>query len=111
MPSLPKSIPNKKAIETPKTGFRKKHESVNSKFYHSKEWYELRNWFIRQNPLCKWCEEEGIVKEANVVDHVKEILDGGEMLDQNNLMSLCNKHHMQKTNFARVKRKRKGGHI
>jgi len=106
MPTLPKSIPGKKAQPSNKTGYKTKHKSVNDKFYHSKEWYELRQWFIRQNPLCKWCEEEGRAEEGKIVDHIKEIIDGGERLDQNNLMTMCQKHHNQKTNFARKKRRK-----
>ena len=105
MPTLPKGIPGKRAQPTKKTGYKKKHESINNKFYHSKQWYELRNWFIKQYPICKWCEEEGIVKEGNVVDHIQEIIDGGEQLDQNNLMTMCHSCHNKKTNYARKKRR------
>lgn len=107
MPRLPKA--KKKswlATSKKKTGYQKKHTSINRDFYTSKAWAELRALYIKSFPLCKWCEEEGRVVEADVVDHVKEIIDGGEPLDTANLQSLCHKHHTQKTNWERAKRKK-----
>ena len=111
MPKLPKSKPLSWRAKVDKTPFSNKEKnkdyiSINHKFYNSKAWKDLRNYYIKSNPLCKWCEEEGITKEADVVDHIKEIRDGGDKLDSNNLMSLCNRHHIQKTNWNRSKRKR-----
>lgn len=108
MPTLPKPIrhtpiqPNNK-----KTGYSSdRHKSINSKFYNSKQWRELRAMYIKEKPLCEWCNEEGVVKGADVVDHIKEIRDGGERLDQENLMSMCHMHHNQKTNWERQKRRK-----
>lgn len=109
MPKLPKS--KKVAWQAKRKPFAsngsKPKYSDNHSFYNSKAWRELRKMFISEHPLCKWCEEEGIVKEADVVDHIQEIKDGGEMLDQKNLMSMCHPHHLQKTNWNRSKRKKK----
>jgi|TARA_R110000824_G_scaffold238460_1_gene427248 5-methylcytosine-specific restriction endonuclease McrA len=111
MPNLPKrkklswkSDNDIKPFET--KGTKKNYVSDNHKFYVSKEWKTLRNFYISEFPLCKWCEEEGITNKADIVDHIKEIKDGGSKLDQSNLMSLCHKHHSQKTNWERAKRKR-----
>lgn len=108
MPRLPKGKKKKWLSSSGKsTGYTKKHTSVNNDFYTSRAWRELRALFIANFPLCKWCEEEGKTKEADVVDHIKELIDGGEPLDTANLQSLCHKHHNQKTNWERKKRLKK----
>tara|TARA_R100000388_G_scaffold38056_1_gene29468 strand:- start:306 stop:656 length:351 start_codon:yes stop_codon:yes gene_type:complete len=114
MPNLPKSKGLKWRAKVNNTPFSNKEKnkeyiSKNSKFYNSKEWKSLRNYYIKAYPLCKWCEEEGKVTSADVVDHVKEIIDGGDRLNEANLMSLCHRHHIQKTNWERAKRRKRNG--
>ena len=106
MPKLPRQIPIK-TLQKKRHGYTKKHISMNAEFYNSSEWRALRKYFFKQNPLCKWCEEEGQIVEGKIVDHIVEINDGGAKLDTNNLMTLCARHHAQKTNFERKKRKKK----
>ena len=59
MPNAPKGIPKpwlpKK--ETNKHNDRKRNES--DRFYSTSQWKKLRDYFIKRNPLCKWCNEEG----------------------------------------------------
>ena len=106
MPHLPKHKKPKWIAKTKKNryGYKDKHISVNRPFYNSKAWKELRAWWFKNNPLCNWCNEEGKTVEGNEVDHIKEIIDGGELLDPDNLMTLCSKHHRQKTAWAKAKR-------
>ena len=107
MPSLPKGKKKKWIVSSQKkSGFTKKHQSENSDFYNSRAWRRLREWHYARHPICKWCEEEGKVVAADVVDHIIEINNGGEKLDSNNLMSMCHPHHNQKTNWSRAKRRR-----
>tara|TARA_R110000824_G_C15170848_1_gene672896 strand:- start:595 stop:936 length:342 start_codon:yes stop_codon:yes gene_type:complete len=107
MPRLPKGKKKKWIASSNKaTGFTKKHQSENSDFYNSRAWRKLRQMFIAENPLCVWCEEEGLTKEAAIVDHIIEIKDGGDLLDPSNLRSMCLPHHNQKTNWERAKRNR-----
>tara|TARA_R110001632_G_scaffold11193_1_gene40554 strand:- start:169 stop:510 length:342 start_codon:yes stop_codon:yes gene_type:complete len=111
MPKLPKRKKLSWMVNDVKKPFdsitsKKVYKSENHKFYLSKEWKTLRNFFISEFPLCKWCEEEGITNKADVVDHIEEIKDGGSKLDQSNLMSLCHKHHLQKTNWERARRRK-----
>lgn len=105
MPKLPQST-KKKWIKTGKKPFSslKNNTSKNRKFYNRKVWKDIRDLYYKENPLCKWCEEEGLVVPGDVVDHIKEINDGGEKLDINNLQTLCHKHHNQKTSWERKKR-------
>ena len=113
MPKLPKSKSVSWKAKTERKVFetkgKKSYKTDNAKFYNSKEWKTLRNYYISEHPLCKWCEEEGKVVSGDVVDHVKEIKDGGARLDQNNLMTLCHRHHIQKTNWERSKRRKRNG--
>jgi len=62
-------------------------------FYNSKEWYKLRNWFVKQNPLCVHCKAEGRATPVQVVDHIIPVKAGGARLSSDNLRSLCNRHH------------------
>jgi 5-methylcytosine-specific restriction endonuclease McrA len=66
-------------------------------FYHSAAWRKLRKWYIQQNPICVRCEAKGIIKEANVVDHINPILLRGQKLDAENLQSLCTSCHNSKS--------------
>jgi 5-methylcytosine-specific restriction protein A len=51
------------------------------------------------NPLCKHCEEKGIIKGGECVDHIIPIrLGGGHlMLSVKNLQTLCNSCHAIKS--------------
>ena len=82
MPHLPKPKGHKWIVKTKSNryGYKEEHISKNNKFYSGKAWKDLREWWIKNNPLCKWCEEEGKIVEGKEIDHIKEINDGGEML-------------------------------
>jgi 5-methylcytosine-specific restriction protein A len=66
-------------------------------FYQSKPWRDLRNWHIKQHPLCEACKSVGQFVAGEVVDHIKPISKGGAMLDYNNLQTLCKTCHAIKT--------------
>jgi len=83
-----------------------KKRRVNAKFYNSKTWKRLRLWHIRQQPLCVRCKENGRAVDADVVDHMHELRDGGSALDSNNLQSLCHHHHNRKSALHRTQRKK-----
>ena len=51
--------------------------------------------------------DRGLVVPMDVVDHVVEIKDGGDLLSDKNARSLCNKCHAKKT--AMKKQQREGG--
>lgn len=69
----------------------------NSKFYNSWPWRKLRKKFITANPLCKKCLENDVTTSAKFVDHIVRIEDGGSKLSEENLQSLCQYHHNQKS--------------
>ena len=111
MPSLPKGKEKKWIASSKKTtGFTENHKSDNYDFYNSRAWRNLRKWHIEREPHCRWCSEEGKVnyKDKIIIDHIIEIKDGGDRLNQDNLMTLRLPHHNQKTAWAKAKRKRNG---
>lgn len=77
----------------------------NSKVYDSSRWRRISNKKRTVTPFCEMCEDIGIDRVADVVDHIVEIEDGGGQYEWSNLMSLCHACHNQKT--ADEKRKRR----
>ena len=57
---------------------------------------ELRRRRLAAEPLCRICRSLGIVRAADVVDHIKPLAQGGEDVDEN-CQSLCNECHDAKT--------------
>jgi 5-methylcytosine-specific restriction protein A len=70
------------------------------KFYHSKVWRRVRILQLKSSPVCEICK----IKPAVIVDHIKEIKDGGSKLDFDNLQSLCRECHNTKTYKEKLKR-------
>ena len=93
MPTLPKG---KKRTWIPKK--RKVYgQTDNSSFYHSKQWRALRNWYIKQNPLCEQCKRDGNITNGDCIDHIKPISIGGHKVSESNIQTLCNKCHAKKS--------------
>lgn len=71
-----------------------------AKYYNSTGWHILRNYHIKQHPLCEECLKLGITRQAEEVHHITPFLLGITdadrwhlLLDGENLMSLCKEHH------------------
>lgn len=56
---------------------------------------------LRENPLCEECERINLLTSAVMVHHIIPIEDGGEPLDWENLMSLCDPCHCKKHSNAK----------
>lgn len=58
------------------------------------KWHAARNKFLRSNPLCSMCREDGSVVPATVVDHIIPHM-GDELAfwDKYNWQPLCKGHH------------------
>jgi 5-methylcytosine-specific restriction endonuclease McrA len=58
---------------------------------------KLRAAFLRRNPLCSQCKEQGKTELATDAHHVRKFhsLDDPLRLDPSNLIALCRRHHMQ----------------
>lgn len=57
-------------------------------------WQQAREGWLRNSPLCVRCQQEGINKPANVVDHIQP--HRGDMTlfwDRANWQSLCTNCH------------------
>lgn len=72
-------------------------ENNNSEFYNSWAWRKIRKVFISKNPLCKYCEQKGLIEVATVVDHIKPISLGGDKVNEDNFQSLCESCHNKKS--------------
>ncbi|MBF0232496.1 MAG: HNH endonuclease [Desulfamplus sp.] len=77
-------------------------KKVPDKFYLSMQWRRFRDSFRARNPICTMCGQAG-----QLVDHVNEVTDGGELLDPGNCQTLCHACHNTKTRRERIKRKGK----
>jgi 5-methylcytosine-specific restriction protein A len=55
-------------------------------------WRKLRAWHLLHNPVCRQCGQP-----ASEVHHIVAIAKGGEVLDPNNLASLCKSCHSRLT--------------
>lgn len=67
-----------------------------------RQWGLQRRAYLNEHPLCQW---PGCKAIADDVDHVRELSDGGSVLDWANLQALCAEHHQAKTT-AHAKTKR-----
>lgn len=80
------------------------NENTNeAKYYGRKEWRQLRNRIIRENPLCYDCYNKGIIKAAEEVHHVKPFMKTQSerlrlelLLDEDNLVCLCKECHKKR---------------
>ena len=68
-----------------------------SQWYANKKWRRVRASYIQRNPLCKQCDSEGLLKGAEVVDHITPISQGGSEYALSNLQSLCKVCHDKKS--------------
>ena len=86
-----------------------KTQRTGGDFYNSGRWRNVRKQYIRENPICIDCRNSGQIVEAQMVDHIVPIKDGGAKLQMDNLQSLCNFHHGQKTSREREQVKMAAG--
>ncbi|PTM21078.1 endonuclease [Lactobacillus sp. PFC-70] len=83
------------------------HEGRYQRFYRSSAWHKLSRRFLENNPVYIKCYEDGVIRKADVVDHVIELRDDwSRRLDESNLQPLCYRHHNQKTILAREQREK-----
>lgn len=73
-------------------------------FYNSTDWYKVRDFVMERDKGLCIDRHLGPCEGRLYVDHIKEIRDGGDRLDPNNLQILCARHHSQKSYASRKKR-------
>lgn len=87
---MPKVLPGRRA---PKPQIiRRARTSFRERGYDSR-WDRASERHRRLNPFCVWCEQEGRLEFAKLVDHKLPIVDGGAMFDPANWWGLCIRHH------------------
>lgn len=64
---------------------------------YDSRWERVRAMHLASEPLCRMCLAQGRVTPAVLVDHIVPIRDGGAVLDDDNLQSLCRACHDQKS--------------
>ena len=69
-----------------------------NRFYKTSTWVKLSHRTLQNNPVCVSCLHKGIIKKADLVDHIVPIRENwGKRLDPDNLQSLCYHCHLIKT--------------
>jgi 5-methylcytosine-specific restriction protein A len=88
-----------------KAQFDSKRGSSSERGYDGR-WQKARLTYLRHHPLCEKCQENNLITLAVLVHHIIPISDGGDRLNPDNLMALCNKCHEEihgKDRFKRTK--------
>lgn len=72
--------------------------SHDNKVYGNTTWRRLRRIKLNANPLCEICLRDNKIVQASQVDHIIPVKVQPELkLVYENLQSLCETHHSQKT--------------
>ena len=95
MPTLDRKAILPKRCRKPKTTLE-----YGGRYYNSKQWYTLRNSYIREHPLCEECLKQGNVTPATQVHHIVPFMSGIDemtrwrlLTDVDNIMSVCDDCH------------------
>ncbi len=92
-------MPSRPGTHKPMQRLTRRHQVANPsedwrKWYTHSRWSRLRREFLARHPLCAYCEREGVIRLAKVVDHViPHRGDRGLFWDQANWQPLCVQHH------------------
>ena len=57
--------------------------------YHTFRWAKLSRAFRDAHPLCEECRKRGVIKAAQVTDHIVPYPVCGDFFDVSNLQALC----------------------
>lgn len=73
--------------------------------YNRKAWKELRLDHLAKEPLCVFCQREGKLTPATVVDHITPHKGNLDLFfNDNNLQSLCKLHHDSSKQKAEIRK-------
>lgn len=89
--------------------FHRKHSGGKYEaFYQSTAWTKLARQYKVAHVLCERCLSRGIIRKADICDHIIPIkTDWDKRLDWNNLQSLCQNCHNEKSEIEVAERKNK----
>ena len=62
-----------------------------------RQWKRIRAHILKNEPLCRPCQDNDRVEVATQVDHIIPISQGGALLDIENLQPICNNCHRGKS--------------
>lgn len=66
--------------------------------YNTSRWKKSRKQYLMVHPLCEECRKHGMIKAADVVDHIIPHKGNEELFwDESNWQSLCKECHDKKT--------------
>lgn len=92
---MPTRAPRLKAMN------HKSHEAARGSAYrrgYGRKWAAFRVRFLRENPLCVRCKQDGLTVAANQVDHIIPHRGDKTLFWQlSNLQPLCHSCHSRKT--------------
>lgn len=61
---------------------------------YDNKWRRYRNRYLKENPLCKFCADEGNIVAATVVDHITPHKRDAKLFwSTSNHQPLCSAHH------------------
>ena len=96
---------NTSRVKTMGTGARAKGDGATARGYGYK-WQKARERFLRTHPLCCYCQREGRIAPADVVDHITP--HRGDMVlfwNEANWQPLCKRCH----DTTKAREERSGG--
>jgi 5-methylcytosine-specific restriction enzyme A len=77
------------------------------RLYHTKRWERIRRLQLQKEPLCRMCKANGIVREANVADHIVPHRGDPKLFWFGELQSLCpgchdvGKRQVERTGYSK----------
>jgi hypothetical protein len=73
--------------------YRSPEAALYRKWYKSAQWRARRLEQLSREPLCRYCQAQGVVTAASVADHVIEHRGDRDLFFFGELQSLCQSHH------------------
>ena len=73
------------------------YNGITNKDYSKAPWRHARQRQLDKQPLCEECYKNGRLVDATVVDHKVPVRLGGEFMDEDNHVSLCESCHNRKS--------------
>lgn len=71
-----------------------RRRSESDRLYSTQRWKKLSIVFRKRNPLCCECDADGLVRPADLVDHIKPAKSHPDLFfEWSNLRALCQECH------------------
>ena len=78
-------------------GYDRERGSASARGY-DRAWQKLRSLVLAEEPLCRFCQQKGILTPAREVDHILTIRERPDLrLVRSNLRALCTPCHSGRT--------------